>query len=291
VTDPPDEILPPAQETRLSEDEIQRALIAFSEARRARNERFVLAVLSSIPWVGGVLAASAALDAEKEQAKINELHRQWFEEHRRRLGELAQDVNHVLTRVQQLGPEAEARLESDSFLGVVRKGFRVWDSADTREKREYVRCLIANAAGTKLCSDDVVRLFIEWISYYHEVHFAVIRAIYRAPDSTRYAIWMQMYGERVREDSAEADLFRLVIHDLSTGRVIRQHRERTAGGEFLRKPRRYVPKGRASPVMKSSFDDEEPYELSELGSQFVHYVMTDIVPRVGAGPERPTGAG
>jgi len=192
-------------------------------------------------------------------------------------------LKHVIDRVEQLGPSAEERLESDAYLGVVKKGFRVWDSADTREKREYVRRLIANAAGTQLCSDDVVRLFIEWISYYHEVHFAVIRAIYRAPGSTRYAIWMEMFGERVREDSTEADLFRLVIHDLSTGRVIRQHRDRTAGGEFLRKARKQVPKGYASPVMKSSFDNEEPYELSELGNQFVHYVMTDIVPRVGAG--------
>lgn len=275
------EIQPPAAEQILSEEQIQAALVAFAEARRSRNERFVLAALSSIPWVGGVMSAAAALDAEVEQGKINELYRQWIEEHRRRLGELAQDVKHIINRVEELGPEAQSRLESDGYLGVVRKGFRVWDGSDTREKRDYIRRLIANAAGTTMTSDDVVRLFIEWISYYHEVHFAVIRAIYLAPGSTRHAIWMEMYGERVREDSAEADLFRLVVHDLSTGRVIRQHRERTASGEFLKKPRRSVPKGYASPIVKSSFDDEEPYELSELGSQFVHYVMTDIVPRIG----------
>jgi hypothetical protein len=289
MSDEPDGILPAAQEQSLTEEEIQQALVAFAEARRSRNERFVLAALSSIPCVGGVLAASAALDAEKEQGRVNYLHLQWLQEHRRLLAELARDLMHVIDRVDQLGPAAEERLESDAYLGVVRKGFRVWDGADTREKRDYVRRLIANAAGTKLCSDDVVRLFIEWISYYHEVHFAVIRAIYRSPGSTRYAIWMEMYGERVREDSAEADLFRLVIHDLSTGRVIRQQRERTAGGEFLKKPRRHVPKGYASPVMKSSFDDEDPYELSELGNQFVHYVMTDIVPRIGAGTPRSDG--
>jgi hypothetical protein len=285
VSDSPRDLLPPAAEKSLSEAEIEEALIAFAKARRSRNARFVLAALSSIPWVGGVISASAALNAEIEQGKVNELLRQWIEEHRRRLAELAEDMGNVISRVEQIGPEAEARLESDEYLGVVRKGFRVWDGADSREKREYVRRLIANAAGTRLCGDDVVRLFIEWISYYHEVHFAVIRAIYRAPGSTRYAIWMEMYGERVREDSAEADLFRLVIHDLSTGRVIRQHREKTAGGEFLKKQRRSVPKGYASPVFKSSFDDEGPYELSELGNQFVHYVMTDIVPRVGRSSE------
>jgi hypothetical protein len=278
------DLLPPAGEHNLTESEIEQALISFAQARRSRNERFVLAALSSIPWVGGILSASAALNAEIEQGHVNDLHRQWLEEHRRRLGELARDLEDVVERVQQIGPEAEARLDSEEYLGVVRKAFRVWDGADSREKRDYIRRLIANAAGTRICSDDVVRLFIEWISYYHEVHFAVIRAIYHAPESTRYAVWMQLYGQRVREDSAEADLFRLVIHDLSTGRVIRQHRERTAGGEFLKKTRRHVAKGYASPVFKSSFDDEEPYELSELGTQFIHYVMTDIVPRFAAAP-------
>jgi hypothetical protein len=34
--------------------------------------------------------------------------------------------------------------------------------------------------------------------------------------------------------------------------------------------------------MKSAFDDEEAYELTELGKQFVHYVFSDIVKRIGA---------
>ena len=36
--------------------------------------------------------------------------------------------------------------------------------------------------------------------------------------------------------------------------------------------------------MKSRLDDTDEYELTELGSQFVHYVMTDVVPRIGGGP-------
>lgn len=28
--------------------------------------------------------------------------------------------------------------------------------------------------------------------------------------------------------------------------------------------------------MKSSFDDEDQYELTSLGQQFVHYAMTDL---------------
>jgi hypothetical protein len=277
----PDEILPPAKEKEFTEEQILRAITALATNRRRRADRFLLAALSSIPWVGGVLSASAALDAEAEQGRVNALYREWLEEHRRRLGELAEDLQDVMQRVEQLGPEAETRLESEPYLGVVRKGFRAWDRADTREKRDYVRRLLSNAAGTTLCSDDVVRLFIEWIDYYNEVHFAVIRIVYKHPASTRADIWLQLYGGLVREDSAEADLFRLVIHDLSTGRVIRQHREKTADGEFLKKPRQSVRRGLGSPVMKSSFDDIEEYELTEMGGQFVHYVMTDVVPRIG----------
>ena len=36
--------------------------------------------------------------------------------------------------------------------------------------------------------------------------------------------------------------------------------------------------------MKSAFDDQEQYVLTELGKQFVHYTMTDLVKRIGSGP-------
>jgi hypothetical protein len=156
----------------------------------------------------------------------------------------------------------------------------VWDRADTNEKRDYIRRLLSNAAGTTLADDDLVRLFIEWIERYHEVHFAVIRAIYKDPGCTRAEIWQQVYGRPARESSAEADLFKLLIRDLSTGSVIRQHRETTVDGQFLRKPRQPVRRG-AAPVMKSAFDDTEGYELTELGAKFVHYVLNDVVPRIG----------
>jgi len=48
-----------------------------------------LAALSSIPWVGGLLSATASLHSEQDQGRVNALHEQWIEEHRRRLEELA----------------------------------------------------------------------------------------------------------------------------------------------------------------------------------------------------------
>jgi hypothetical protein len=37
--------------------------------------------------------------------------------------------------------------------------------------------------------------------------------------------------------------------------------------------------------MVSAFDDNESYELTQLGQQFVHYAMTDIPPKIEFKPE------
>lgn len=37
--------------------------------------------------------------------------------------------------------------------------------------------------------------------------------------------------------------------------------------------------------MKSPFDDEDPYELTELGAKFVHYVMNEVAPQIGSDRE------
>jgi hypothetical protein len=83
---------------------------------------------------------------------------------------------------------------------------------------------------------------------------------------------------------AEADLFKMLIRDLSTGGVIRQHRDTTYDGQFVK---RKAPRKVGPSTLKSAFDDKEPYELTELGKQFVHYTMNEIVPRVGPGTSTP----
>ncbi len=72
----------------------------------------------------------------------------------------------------------------------------------------------------------------------------------------------------------------MLVRDLSIGGVIRQHRDTTYDGQFLAKK---PGKGsRSSGLMKSAFDDVEGYELTELGIQFVHYTMQELVPRIAA---------
>lgn len=241
--------------------------------------RILLAALSGIPWVGSLLSAAATFTNETEQEQVSELQRLWLQEHQEKLQRLGQTLNNIISRFDELGDELQARIQSEEYLRLVRRGFRSWDQADTEEKRDLVRKLLTNAGGNKLCPDDLVRLFISWIDFYHESHFAVIREVHRNPGATRGEIWRVIDGSRVAENSAEADLFRLLVRDLSTGGVIRQHRQTNGYGQFTKKAR--AP-SQPSGTLKSAFDEQEEYELTELGAQFVHYTMNELVARVGA---------
>ncbi len=280
---------PPVEVVRSLEAAIKDGLTRLGASSVPRYARFILAALSSIPWVGGLIGASANLYGEHDQEKVNRLQRAWLETHGERLRDVADAIDDVTTRLDQFGEEVQQRIESEEYLSLVRKAFRVWDEADTKEKRRLIQKLLAHAGSSRITSDDVVRLFVEWIERYHEAHFAVIREVFRHPGSTRSDIWEAIHGDQPREDSAEADLFKLLIHDLTTGRVIRQHRPTNYHGQFLRKART-GPRTPAPSVMKSAFDGADPYELTELGKQFVHYTMNEIVPRMGEGPVNPSAS-
>lgn len=259
-----------------------RAELEKSHGTRKRRiaGKFLMAALGSIPWIGGFLATAAAIPSDEGDVKADGLREQWLQEHHRKLGELQDTLETVDDRFEKLGPDIEERIQSPEYISLVRQSFRAWDRAETSEKRQYIGNLITNSAGTRICSDDVVRLFIGWLDLYHEAHFAVIRELHKNPGSTRYDIWAELYGDLPREDSAEADLFKLLIRDLSTGGVLRQARDKNEAGQFLRRrpPRR---RGPAPSVVESAFEDTKQYVLTELGKQFVHYTMNEVVTRLG----------
>ena len=257
--------------------------IATPSRRQRIFEAIALAALGSIPWIGGVIAASASAAASyragESVAEKENLLREWLQEHQEKLQNLRATLEQMVARLVGFGQEVEERITSEQYLMLVRKTFREWDTADTEEKRRLLVQLITNAAGTRIVSDDIVRLFLDWIDVYHEAHFAVIREIHRNQGPTRYDIWIAVYGEPVpRDDSAQADLFRMLIRDLSMGGVIRQPRESDYGGRFMKKNR--PPRRAASATMESAFEDTKQYVLTELGSQFVHYTMTELVARL-----------
>ena len=244
-----------------------------------------MAAVGSIPWVGAFLTAAAAFKSDEGELHHESLQVQWLQEHQKKIIALRETFAEIQRRFESLGEGIEARIQSEDYLRLVRKAFRSWDQADTEEKRRYVANLVANSAGTRVCSDDVVRLFLNWLDLYHESHFAVIREVYQNPGSSRYEIWTNLYGATPREDSAEADLFKLLIRDLSTGSVLRQERDTNSLGQYVRKTAKKSRPGHAPTVMESAFEDTKPYVLTELGKQFVHYTMNEVVTRIENEPE------
>ncbi len=246
------------------------------KGKKTRTGRFVVSALSSIPWVGGIIAASSALHAEKEQGKINDLQRIWLEEHHRKIEELYYTIYQIHETLDNAGAEVQERMESEEYLALVRKGFKEWDNAETFEKKEYLRKLLTNASAINLSIDDLIQLFIEWISRYHETHFMVIREIYKNHGITRGQIWDNLNGTLPAENSLEADLFKRLIRDLSMDGIIRQERATDYAGNFIKKSTRRS----KSSTLKSAFDNIEPYELTELGQSFVHYTMEEVVTKI-----------
>lgn len=255
---------------------------ALSSSGKGMAARAAINALSgAIPVIGGLLSAGAGYWSEKEQEEVTNLLKQWIQMLEDELREKGQTIAEIVARIDMHEESVKQRVESPEYQALLKKAFRNWSSVDTEYKRQRLRNILANAAAAQTTSDDVVRLFIDWIDLYSDFHFEVIGEIYRSQGITRGEIWRNLKKPNVREDSAEADLYKMLIRDLSTGSVIRQHRETDYAGNFVRKqPARRSPPGHAPTTAKSAFDDVEPYELTDLGRQFVHYAMNEIVAKI-----------
>jgi hypothetical protein len=240
------------------------------------------AISGAIPFAGGLLSAAASAWSEREQNRINAFLHHWLQMLAAEMREKEQTILEITSRVDMRDEETANRVESPAYQALLRKAFRDWAGAESEEKRILVRNLLTNAACSKLTSDDVIKLFLEWIKNYFEFHFSVIGAIYNNAGITRGGVWRKLGRSTVREDSSDADLFRLLFRDLSTGGIVRQHRETDYAGNFMAKraPRGATAQKGIPKVMKSAFDDDEQYELTALGEQFVHYAMTDVPPKL-----------
>ena len=250
-------------------------------AKGAMVARSALNTISgAIPLAGGLLSAIAGVWGEREQERVNRFFEYWVKMLAEEMKEKEKTIIEIMSRLDMHDEEISKRVESSEFQSLLRKAFRDWAGTESEEKRVLVRNVLVNAAASNLTSDDVVKLFLKWIKDYSEFHFEVVGAIYNNAGITRGEVWRKLARAPVREDSADADLFRLLFRDLSTGGIVRQHRETDYAGNFLAKRRAPpAPKG-TTKVMKSAFDDSEQYELTELGEQFVHYAMTNLPPKL-----------
>jgi hypothetical protein len=248
----------------------------------AKAARGALQIASgAVPIVGGVLSALAGAWSEREQAKVNRFFEQWVRMLEDEIREKEATVVEIMARLDLQDEKIAERVESKEFQSLVKKTFRDWAGVESEEKRVLIRNILSNAAASRVSSDDVVRMFIDWIAQYSELHFQVIGAIYNSGGISRGEIWRKIGKGRVREDSADADLYKLLFRDLSTGGVIRQHRGTDYYGNFIAKTPAKRAGGSGGPRnLVSAFDEEEKYVLTELGQQFVHYAMTELSPRV-----------
>ena len=246
----------------------------------AKVGRGALQVLGSTPFVGGLFSAIAGAWSESEQAKVNDFFQAWVKMLEDEIKEKEATLIEILARINLQDEQVQERVSSKEYQSLVKKTFREWAGAESDYKRNMIRNILANAAASQVTSDDVIKMFTDWIKNYSELHFQVISAIYNSNGISRGEVWRKIGKGKVREDSADADLYKLLFRDLSTGSVVRQHRDTDYYGNFVAKPKKYTPKGAGSSTMKSAFDEEEKYVLTDLGQQFVHYALTDLPPRI-----------
>jgi len=249
--------------------------------------RGALAIIGGVvPFAGGLFSAAAGAWSEHEQQRVNDFFKHWMEMLKDEIKEKEKTILEIMARLDLHDEEVNKRLESPEYQSLLKKTFREWSGAESEQKRIYIRNILANAAASTYTSDDVVRLFIDWLKLYSELHFDVIAAVYNSNGIGRGSIWKKVGKGPVREDSPEAGLYRLLIRDLSMGGIIRQHREKDFQGNFYGKvaKRKTAPATPGPKPMESAFDDTDLYELSELGQQFVHYAMTDLPLKIAYKP-------
>ena len=250
-------------------------------SKAAKISRGALQVIGgAVPCASGFLSAIAGAWSEGEQEKVNRFFEHWVRMLQDEIKEKGDTIIEIMARLDLQDEAIAQRVESAEYQSLVKKTFREWSGAESEEKRVYIRNILSNAAASSVSSDDVVRMYIDWINQYSEMHFQVIGAIYNSDGITRGAIWRKIGKGAVRENSADADLYKLLFRDLSTGGVIRQHREVDYNGNFIPKAPKRRPKGSGQKPPVSAFDEEEGYELTELGKRFVHYAMSDLPLRI-----------
>jgi len=90
----------------------------------------------------GGITARFALHDDSLYGSDN-LHTKWLDEHAREIGDLRATLETITTRFEQLGETIDDRIQSEEYLSLVRRAFRVWDEASTEEKRRYVANVLA----------------------------------------------------------------------------------------------------------------------------------------------------
>ncbi|MDR0484009.1 MAG: hypothetical protein LBH40_01845 [Alphaproteobacteria bacterium] len=240
-------------------------------------------VAGLIPYGGGFFSALAGHLGEKEQDKINDFLNFQIQMLKDEWKEKEFTFAEITQRLDWQDDIISHKVSSEEFQSLCKKAFRDWGAIGSEDKRKYVRNVLVNSASDNQTGYEIVKLFLDWIQKYSDLHFNIMKIIYNKDGITRYDIWKDLYPNIniPREDSQEADLYKLIIRDLSTGGIIRQYKEVNYRGEFIKNgpTGSKIPNGNSS-TMKSAFDNEENYVLTKLGQDFIHFATNEITPKL-----------
>ena len=172
----------------MSSDDIDKGPLE-PDGRKRAVRAAMNALSGAVPGLGGLLSAGASYWSEREQEQVTNVLRQWLQMLEDELREKGRTIAEIVARLDMHEEEVRERVESPEYQALLKKAFRNWSAIDTEFKRQRVRNILTNAAASRTASDDVVRLFLDWINLYSDFHFEVIGEIYRNPGMTRGGIW------------------------------------------------------------------------------------------------------
>lgn len=242
-----------------------------------KNAQKALAYLSGIP------TSEDSTDIETTSAVTDKVFHQfqqligsWLKFQAEEIRDIGQTLFEIIKRVDLDNKKNRTRLESPQYLKLVRKSFRNWTTAESNLKREFIQNLLVNASINRSSPDYVISIFIDWLDKYSDEHLMLIKELYQAGPTglTRYELWHRLHSYQPGEDSAEADLYKLLMLDLTTGHIIHQERGKDFHGNFMKAPSKQESAVSAIPL-STTFDNSKHYVLTELGIQFVIYIIQE----------------
>jgi hypothetical protein len=232
--------------------------------------------------ITGGIGAAAAFWSEAGQQKDNELFAGCIQEMQGTMNELQSTVARIIVSINTSEDQFADRVEDPRYQSLIRKAFAGWSRGESEEKREMIRRLLSHAAEMPDPDYNLFNLFFDWLRRYNELHFRLIRSLKEQGTATKLQIWEGMGGTRVRDDSAEADVFGCLFMDLNFGHVVRKVGGRDSAGRRVRA----APVKRNSPYLKSVLDNNDLQQHTAVGELFIHYAMDELIDKL-PGPPSP----
>ena len=189
-------------------------------ARAALN-----ALSGAIPLAGGLLSAAASAWSEKDQAKVNDFLHHLMEMLAAEMHEKHQTIVELTSRIDMQDEKISERVKSPEYQALLRKAFRDWASTEFRPKaRVRAQHPVERGADRdreRRCGE----AFLEWIGITPSGTSRSSPGSTTMRASRAAACGGRSGGRRFARIPPTPMLFRLIFHDLSTGRIVRQHRQ------------------------------------------------------------------